>query len=190
MYEGMCYGTIPYLVYDGTNSAAIRNKAEDQYGTWTVSESGGVLTITKTYAELDENNVPYHDDWTVNNGDYVLFGNLGGMAGVYSQENFDLNYAIVDDALNQPVLIAMGIESVPSINGGASSSPISVTLKPALADSDYAAVAILAGGLGLLSKLEVSSVTVVDEDTVSVVVHNTGLLPLSGAQVLVQAVHN
>jgi hypothetical protein len=101
MYENMCFGVSPYLVYDGTNSEAIRDKAEDQYGTWTVSEADGVLTITKTYVEVDENNVPFHDDWAANEGDFVVFGNFGGMAGVYTPENFPLVFAPVSDVLNQ-----------------------------------------------------------------------------------------
>lgn len=88
------------------------------------------------------------------------------------------------------IRISMGAASVPSLIAAASAT-VQVTLKQAMADTSYtAAAAISAGGISLLAGLSIQSVTVVNTSRVDVVVKNTGLVTLVGAQVVVTAVHN
>lgn len=85
--------------------------------------------------------------------------------------------------------ISLGVGSVPTLVGAAQAT-INVTIKPAFLDTNYVATALVTGAVNLLASLSVLSVTIVNATTVAVVVRNTGLLSLSGASVLVAAVHN
>lgn len=84
-------------------------------------------------------------------------------------------------------VVALGIAAVPTLAGSAQAT-VHVTINPPMPNDNYNAAAVLSGGVGLLSKLSIVSVTVVNESTVDVVVDNTGLLQLSGASVIVNAV--
>ena len=64
---------------------------------------------------------------------------------------------------------------------------VDVTLQPAMPDVSYAAYAVKFAGVSVTG-LAINSVTVVDEQTVTVAVENTGGLTLSGATVMVHAV--
>jgi len=62
-----------------------------------------------------------------------------------------------------------------------------VTLQPAMADDTYTAYAHKFAGISL-TDLQINSVTVVDEDTVTVAVENVGLATIAGASVAVHAI--
>lgn len=85
--------------------------------------------------------------------------------------------------------IALGVNSVPTLLGAAQAT-VQVAIKPTFADTNYQATAVVTGAVNLLASLSVLSVTVVNGTRVDVVVRNTGLLSLSGASVLVSAIHN
>lgn len=183
MYEGKCYTILPFMTYDGTNGAAIFAASSDgQDGTWSYNEDDDILTIRADYDEVN------YEEWAAPIGGSFMIRPNGGVAQGMTAEFFNSNYAVVVEATNPPVLNATGIDDVPTLAAGASTT-ISVEVKPAFADDAYVAVAQIIGGKSLLGKLEVTSATVVDESTVSVVVHNTDiLLSVSGGKVLVNAV--
>lgn len=85
--------------------------------------------------------------------------------------------------------LAVGYAVTPSLGVGASAT-VAVDMVPALPDSGYNVGVALAGSAQLLGALAILSATVVDADTVNVVIQNNGLLTLSGATVLVTALHN
>lgn len=190
MYENLCFTIVPYRLYDGTNAAEIRDAAEDPMGTWTYNEVAGVLTIIKTYAELDPNNMPYVDEWSGSVGEYFIIGNNGGMVQVLTPEVFNQNYAPVLESVNEPVLNSTGVSNIPTLAANASATVV-VELKPAMDDVNFTVVAQVIGNLSLLGNLEVQSTTITNVGEISVVVKNKNLLStLSGARVLVQAVSN
>ncbi len=80
----------------------------------------------------------------------------------------------------------MGVAPVPLLLASGTAN-INVTLQPAMADDTYNAYAHKFAGVSL-TDLDITSVTVVDEDTVTVGVENVGLVTLTGASVLVHAV--
>lgn len=82
-----------------------------------------------------------------------------------------------------------GTGAVPSLIANQQTT-VQVTLRAAMADTDYEAVAVLIGGVSLLAALSIVSTTVVSATRVDVVVRNTGLITLAGATVLVQALKN
>lgn len=86
-------------------------------------------------------------------------------------------------------VLAAGQGSVPTLvlNGTAT---VTVTVKPSFKDTAYQAVAQVIGGTSVLGALSVQSVTAMSVNTVNVVVKNTGLATLSGASVLVTAIHD
>lgn len=85
--------------------------------------------------------------------------------------------------------ISLGIAAVPTLLGSTQTT-VQVTIKPAFADTNYQATAVVTGAVNLLASLSVLSVSVINTSRVDVVVRNTGLLSLSGASVLVSCIHN
>jgi hypothetical protein len=83
----------------------------------------------------------------------------------------------------------VGYAVTPSLIIGASAT-VAVPMVPALPDAGYNVAVALAGSSQLLGALAILSATVVDADTVNVVIQNNGLLTLAGATVLVTALHN
>lgn len=190
MYENLCFTIVPYRLYSGTNGAEICSAAADLTGTWSYTEVAGVLTIKKTYTELDGNGVPFFDEWSGVIGQYFILGNNGGMVQVLTEQVYSQNYTSVSDAVNQPVLNSTGVANIPTLAANASATVI-VELQPAMDDVNFTVVAQVIGNLSLLGNLEVQSTTITNVGQVSVVVKNKNLLStLSGARVLVQAVSN
>lgn len=163
------------IKYDGTNSSDVLPIF--QYNGWTASitsEVGGVLTIHA---------IEWNEDFVLNTGDWA-----------YNDKEMPNSHGfIATDALFNDLFfkteISVGFASVPTLLLSQSAT-VTVTLKIPFFDSNYSAVALISGALNLLGALQVNSVTVVDEDTVNVVVQNTGLVTLSGASVLVVATKN
>lgn len=93
------------------------------------------------------------------------------------------------DADDETDVIALGIAGVPTLLGGVAVN-IDVTIRPAYSDTSYQATAALSGTVSLLAALSIISVTIISGSVVRVRVQNTGLLSLSGAQVVVTTIHN
>ena len=86
-----------------------------------------------------------------------------------------------------PIAMAMGVGSVPLLIGGASTT-VNVTIRPTLADMDYAAAATIFGSVTLLSTLSITAITKASTSQVNVTVQNTGLISLSGGFTMVTSV--
>jgi len=178
--------------YTGSNSADINIQVPNIS---IVSEVNGVLTL-----DVNGNHLP------VPTGDWILFNGNGVSAlpdFLYVKEwvcNATCSEiaglpALVDDvsdlgsdvsALAGVFVRAVGVAPVPSLLASATAN-VNVQLQPAMPDASYAAYATLFAGIGI-GALQVNSITVVDVDTVTVVVENTGLLTLAGANVMVHAI--
>lgn len=82
---------------------------------------------------------------------------------------------------------ARGVKAVPAIGnvlGG--TVTVRVTLNAAMPSAAYTATAVLTGG-AVLGSLKINSTTIIDAQTVDVVVQSSGLLTLAAATVLVFA---
>lgn len=182
--------------YDGSNSADI----DDFFPVNTLSEAGGVWTFESP---------PSGPTYVVNTSDWIVFfQNM--VFGTFSPGAFDLFFSCnvtcadidpvvvselseaVDDindaiaALNTtPAIRSAGVAAVPTLLLGGSTT-VAVQLSPAMPDSSYAARAFKFAGVSL-TDLNITSVTVVDSDTVNVAVSNVGLGTIVGASVLVTA---
>lgn len=193
MYEGKCYGVLPFKQYNGTNAGEIFTAGSDgEDGTWSFNEDNDILTIRVTYVEATETEPAVFEEWSAPLNGYFILRSNGGIAQSLTESEFTAEFAVVLDAINEPVVTAMGIENITGTLLANATTTVSVELKPAFADTNYVAAPIVAGGLNLLANLQVDSHTIVDENHVSVVVRNKGILSLglSGAQVIVQAVSN
>lgn len=118
------------------------------------------------------------NDITLQPGEYLVANANTALPEVLSSVDFDRTY--ISDT------VSVGTASVPTLLT-TQSATVAVTLKIPFFNTSYSAVAVVTGALNLLGALQINSVTIVDEDTVNVVVQNTGLLTLSGASVLVVA---
>ncbi|MFI6228625.1 hypothetical protein ACIBCR_15090 [Micromonospora echinospora] len=82
--------------------------------------------------------------------------------------------------------LAAGQATVPALLLGATTT-VQVPLRPALADTAYAASALVVGGTNILSTLSVQSWSIVSGSQINVVVKANGVLSAGAAQVLVVA---
>lgn len=172
--------TLRAVQYDGTNRTDII--ALDEFDFNNSTENSGVWSFQSP---------PDSTSYTINTGDWILYAQNQVMLK-NSNSEFNLQYtcnALCPDveALESVISVSsMGVAPVPSLvlNGTAN---VNVTLQPPMADDTYTAYAFKFAGISL-TDLNITSVTVVDEDTVTVGVQNVGLLTLTGASVLVHAV--
>lgn len=120
---------------------------------------------------------------------------LSGLEAGVAQLETDMDAAEADIATLQADVSALeaavgvkaiGVAPVPTLLLSGSAT-VAVTLQPAMPDSSYTAYASKFAGVSL-TDLAITSVTVVDEDTVNVGVSNVGLLTIAGASVMVHAV--
>jgi len=182
MYENQAVQYVHYTQYDGTNAAAIFDAASDgQPGTWSYNEDNNVLTIKQDFGD------DIFDEWSAPENGYFLWRPDGTMSSGMTEAEFDSMFVKLGDMVNDEVTAASGIEAVGTLGINASTT-VTVTLNAAFADTNFSVAPIVFGGLTVLGKLEVTAVSIVDESHVNVTVHNTGLVSLSGASVLVQAV--
>lgn len=149
--------------YDGTNGADV---VAGLSGATFASDTGSVLTF-------DEGGSTY----TANAGDYILRSNNNVFSGVYGS----MSAAVLFVAVPAPELVHAvgGPVSVPASVLG-QTQPYTVNLPTAMPSTDYAVVAELRGAPNIVSGHSVLSVTIVDEDTVSVSVQS-GAASLAGA---------
>lgn len=165
----------PSVKYTGSNSAEVIQVGElSGHDCSIVSESGGVLVVSDDTASQQR---------TVNSGEWAYIDpeSPNSVFEVVTQTVFN-NFFFKTE-------ISVGIAGVPTLLL-TQSTTVTVTLKVPFFDTSYTPVALITGSLTLLGALQINSVTIIDEDTVNVVVQNTGLLSLSGASVLVVATKN
>lgn len=183
-----------HRVFDGTNIPDMLDRLLPLWSEGYISASANYPGASATFSfttDPNPNNAPQTFNYAV--GDSVLI-NVGGpyTAAVLADDTFvvPLESFILDHspAVPSPTL-AVGYAVTPSLGIGASAT-VSVPMVPALPDSGYNVGVALAGSAQLLGALAILSATVVDTDTVNVVVQNNGLLTLGGATVLVTALHN
>lgn len=165
--------------YTGSNGAEICGGFCDN---WTlVSESGGNLSVTF-----------FGGSATIHTNNWVV-REPSSICQIYTSEPLYLSdfIEIVDPAqlaLATMPVISMGIAAVPTLLGNTQTT-VNVTIRPTLpAVTGYSVAAVVVGGVSLLAGLSILSTTIVNASTVAVVVRNTGLVSLGGANVLVAAV--
>lgn len=161
------------IQYTGSNSADIDSQVPNVS---IVSEINGVLTL-----DFNGNHL------TVNTTDWVIFDVNGTNVLpdiLFVNEKDCVPTCAELEAVALQVATAMraiGISLVPALDP-TDSAVVPVTLQPAMPDTAYTAFASSA------SDLAINSVTVVDTDTVNVLVQNVGLTTISGASVMVHAI--
>ena len=170
--------------YTGSNSADIDAQVP---GVSITSESGGVLTLNSGQYVLNTN------DWIFWNGVQTGILNntqyLGEWGCVAVCSDFDELVSDLEEVQTQAsagAVRAMGVAPVPTLLLGQDTT-VAVPIQPAMPDSGYTAYAATFGGVNL-GDLSITSVSVVDTDTVNVAVDNAGLGTVSGVTVMVHAV--
>jgi hypothetical protein len=172
--------TLVAVQYDGTNSGDI-TALDPGFDFNNDTEVGGVWSFQSP---------PDATSYTINTGDWILYAqNMVILKN--SNSEFELQYtcnALCPDveALAVPQVQAIGVAPVPTLLLSATAN-VNVTLQPAMADDTYTAYAHKFAGISL-TDLQINSVTVVDEDTVTVAVENVGLATIAGASVAVHAI--
>lgn len=170
--------------YDGTNSGDIIALDEFDLNNSSV-DGGGVWTFQSPPDSTLRTIAP--DDWVVYSQNAVNSNHPPGEFNTFYECNTTCpEVEAFASFASEPKIQAMGIAPVPPLTLN-QTADVDVTLQPALADDTYDAYAHLFAGVSL-SNLQINSVTVVDGDTVTVAVQNTGVATLSGASVLVHAV--
>ena len=165
----------PSVKYDGTNSSEVLTVyGLSGHSCSIVSESGGVLVI---------NDATIGVNFTINSGEWTYIDPADS-----NQHGETITNTVFSDQFFKTEVSA-GIAGVPTLLLSQSAT-VTVTLKIPFFDTSYTAIAMISGSLNLLGALQINSVTIVDEDTVNVVVQNTGLVTLSGASVVVVATKN
>lgn len=169
------------IQYTGSNSAEIDGLITD----FTIdSEGGGVLAFTSGGS-------PY----SVNTGEWVRYAQ-GAVLNTHTTSF--LNFAFVRNAVYDDItglqsqvdglmatdaLLSAGVKEAPLLIVG--STVVAVDLVPAMPSSSYTPHAQLFASASILGPLSITSVAVVDTDTVNVTILNGGLVGVSGARVLV-----
>lgn len=173
-------GVVPVVLdykaiqYTGSNSAAIDAAITDFTIT---SESGGVLHCTSASSSF-----------TVNTNDWVVF-TQGAVSGAFDTSTFNYFYDL--DARHSDIVgVSGGVKSAGIGTTGTillgGNQTVSVPMIPAMANTGFTVDARIFGGT-ILGTLTVTSATVTSTTNVDVVVHNPGLVSISGAHVLVTA---
>ena len=167
---------------------------------YTGSNSADVITAGETFFDLVNQGINFvsgaevmgvveivTDAYTlyVNNSDWLVQDQSG--INVLTNAYFSVYYQTPTE-IPTPTH-SLGYASVPSLLT-TQQTTVSVALTPSLPSSAYNASAALTGNAQLLGDLAINSVTVAGAAQVDVVVQNNGLLTLSGATVLVTALHN
>lgn len=163
--------------YDGSVASANEVEsvlASSSYGDfWTITSHtvNGSLTIEYSGGTPTE---------VFSVGDYVISEINGGYYHVNSA-TFDNEWAYTR--------VAVGVAAIPTLLL-LQTATVSVPLNSAFFDTTYDAIATPIGNPLVLASLQVTNVTKVDGDTVSVTVQNIGVATVSGASVQVTAVKN
>lgn len=115
---------------------------------------------------------------------YATYGDISGFAG--GGDLADLTERVEELESSPSGVQAAGIALAPTLLLGASAT-VPVNLSQAMPDTSYTPHAQLIASTTALGSLSVTGISVVDTDTVNVTVQNSGLVNLSGVQILVTA---
>lgn len=161
------------IQYTGSNSAEIDSLITDFV---IVSEIAGVLTFTSQGNPY----IAMTNDWVRYTQGFVLSTHTPAF----------LDFAFVRNATYADLpataaegLLAAGVEEAPLLIVG--STTVAVDIIPAMADTSYTPHAQLFASTAILGPLSITTVSVVDVDTVNVTILNGGLIGITGARVLV-----
>lgn len=178
--------------YDGTNSAEIDGLITD----FTIdSEAGGVLMFTSggnPFVANTGNWVRYTQGFVLNTHTTASLDTLFIRNAVYTDLPDTAAIEADIDALQDAVealeasgggLLSAGVKECPLLIVG--NTTVAVDIIPAMPDTSYTPHAELFASVALLGVLTIGSITVVDANTVNVVVNNGGLISVTGANVLV-----
>lgn len=166
-----------YIRYTGSNSAELNAEVPLNI----ISEENGTLVCECP---------PGGRSWTINSGDYCLYYEREIAEVDISTTEFERRWRCdrTCDEITAQVgapLRSFGVAAVAPL-AASETTTVHVTLAQPMPDSGYEVMAQLFAGVDI-SDLSINSVTVVDEDTVDVVVENTGLDTVSGASVMAVA---
>lgn len=166
------------LAYTGSNSADLLDLAElaTQY-TWSIDSEGGGVLVLEFAVGGDVDTI------TLNTGNFLVFTPATLAVQVLTAAAYAARYS----DHGPQAAVSAGSAPVPTL-GASASTTVGVTIAPAQAGTTYSAAAHLVGSSTLLADLEILSTTVVDSDTVNVVVRNNALLSLGGATAVVTAI--
>lgn len=181
------------IQYDGTNSAEI----DGLIANFTIdSETGGVLSFNSLSSPF-----------TVNTGDWIRY-TQGHVESTHPDSEFqaffvrnaiyldtdhtslDSDITDLDDRVTElestagTGIRAAGIALAPTLLLSASAT-VAVDFSPAMPNTSYTPHVQLIASTTALGSLSVTGTTVVDTNTVNVTVQNSGLVNLSGVQLLV-----
>lgn len=171
--------------YNGTNGAEMLQLVQQitQYSgnTWSVqADDGATLVLRET------GTTGLTADWPCPLAQYVVVDLSLGIIATLAADLYAARYqaiaGIVSTALRQTGSI--GIAQVPSLILGASVQVV-VPIRPIQPDASYAVSVSLAGSDQLLGSLELIGQPIKAPGSVTVTVHNKGILTLSGALLLV-----
>lgn len=173
--------TLVAVQYDGTNSGDIA-ALDPGFDFNNATENSGVWSFQSP---------PDSTSFTINTSDWILYAQNAVVQKVTNTDftnNYSCNTLCPDLEVLSSVgtVQAIGVAAVPTLLASGTAN-VNVTLQPAMPDDEYDAYASKFAGVSL-TDLTITSVTVVDEDTVTVGVQNVGLLTLTGASVMVHAV--
>lgn len=176
-------GPAKSIQYTGSNSADILAQAPSIEF---VSEEGSVLTLDNLGRTLilSVNTWIIWKPGIVDTLSPTQFSTEWGCAALC--DDLATVASDLDTAVTEQFIRAMGIAQVPSLLASGTAN-VNVQLQPAMPNASYSAYASLFAGISITG-LQVNSVTVVDADTVTVQVENTGLITLAGASVMVHAI--
>lgn len=167
------------IQYTGSNSADIDSQVP---GITITSEAGGVLTLDSSGYEVILNTT----DWIIWNS----FQTFGLPNSLYHREwdcvALCADIAQVNASTSNVFVRGIGVAPVPTL-ATTEDTMVSVPIQPAMPDSGFSAYAAVFGGDNP-DLLSITSVTVVDVDTVDVIVENTGGVTVSGVTVMVHAI--
>ena len=165
----------PYAIqYDGTNGNYIA-------GTWCtgisfVSDNGALFV----YEAYDGNHEMAVGDWMV----VSIPSSISPI--LFTDDDYTVRYFELVEVVPSVLKLAAGYALTPTILTTASAN-VAVDLDAAMTGTSYEFTAVLAGSASLLGGLEITGAVATNSDTVTVTVHNTGLVSLAGATVIVAA---
>lgn len=178
------------IQYTGSNSAEIDGLVTHLD---IITETGGVLTVESptgtSITPINTNDwVRYNQGVVVSVHDTSSFNNYFVHNAVYADiSSFGADISDLQDAVDAleavPAMLSAGVKECPLLIVG--NTTVSVDIIPSMPSSTYTPNAQLFASVAVLGALSISSVTVVDANTVDVVVNNGGLVSLTGANVLV-----
>lgn len=175
--------------YDGTNGTEIEALIDDLT---IITDSGTSLAFTSGGAP-----------WSVPSGGFIIFNEAGSVYDTLNTQGaFDARFhsCVVEadlEGIETDLEALSGIPAAISAIGETTfaalvslgTTTVTVTLVPAMPDTNFDAHVTVFGGVGILGNVTIGTITIVDADTVTVQITNNSL-SLLGGTVQVAAVPN